>query len=147
MLALAGFIKLGSDISEMIWLEKTHARLERKTQALYQELFPGSRLLPGRARTQTKNKLEGLQSLTGSNDFTFLLVTTTGLLANQRAKIEELEYREGQLTTVLTLNDFAHLDKVRQRLQKDTSINVRVKQSGARGDKVQVRFEISKVTS
>jgi type II secretory pathway component PulL len=75
------------------------------------------------------------------------LVTTADLLANQRAKVEELEYREGQLTTVLTLNDFSHLDKVRQRLQKDPSIDVSVKQSGARGSKVQVRFVISRAAS
>lgn len=147
MLALAGFIKLGSDISEIVWLEKSQARLESKTQTLYQKLFPGARLLPGRARAQTKNKLQSLQSVAGGNDFTFLLVTTAGLLANQRATLEELDYREGQLTAVLTLNDFSHLDKVRQRLQKDPSINVSVKQSGARGNKVQARFVISRAAS
>ena len=89
----------------------------------------------------------GLQAGTGGNDFTFLLATASGILKNQQAKVEELDYREGVLITVLTLNDFAHLDRIRQLLQQDASIDVSLKQSGARGDKVQVRFEISRATT
>jgi type II secretory pathway component PulL len=128
-------------------LQQKQTRVEQMTQTLYQELFPGSRLLPGRVRTQTKSKLEGLQSLTGGNDFAFLLVATAGLLKNQQATVQELEYREGVLTTVLTLNDFAHLDRLRLRLQNNSSIDVKIKQSGSRGDKVQARVEIRKVMS
>ena len=104
-------------------------------------------MLVGRARVQTRNRLLSLQAGAGGNDFTYLLVTTSGLLKNQHATVEEIDYREGSLTAVLTLNDFAHLDRIRQRLQKDPSIAVNLKQSGARGSKVQVRFEISRVTT
>ena len=145
MILLAGFIKLGSDISELVWLQKTQIQIEQNTQSLYQELFPGSKLLAGRARVQTRNKLMTLQTGAGGNDFTYLLVTTSGLLKNQQVTIEELDYREGNLITVMTLSDFAHLDRIKQRLQKDPTIAVNLKQSGARGNKVQVRFEISRV--
>jgi len=144
MIALAGFIKLSSDVGELVWLDKTNARREQSIQSLYQELFPGSKLLPGRARVQTKNKIDGLQNRSAGNDFTYLLVTTAGLLKNQQAVVEELDYRQGRLLAVLTLNDFAHLDKIRQRLQNNPSIKVSLKQSGARGSKVQARFEISR---
>jgi general secretion pathway protein L len=147
MIALAGFIKLGSDIAELVWLQKTQAQLEQNMQSLYQEFSPGSKMLAGRARVQTRNRLLSLQAGAGGNDFTYLLVTTSGLLKNQHATVEEIDYREGSLTAVLTLNDFAHLDRIRQRLQKDPSISVNLKQSGARGSKVQVRFEISRVTT
>jgi general secretion pathway protein L len=145
MILLAGFIKLGSDIAELVWLQKTQTQIEQNTQSLYQELFPGSKLLAGRARVQTRNKLMTLQAGAGGNDFTYLLVTTSGLLKNQQVNVEEVDYREGRLITVLTLNDFAHLDRIKQRLQKDPAIAVNLKQSGARGNKVQVRFEISRV--
>ena len=147
MAAVAGLITLGTDLTEMIWLQKTQARLEQNMQSLYQEFFPGSKLLAGRARVQTRNNMLGLQAGTGGNDFTFLLATASGILKNQQAKVEELDYREGVLITVLTLNDFAHLDRIRQLLQQDASIDVSLKQSGARGDKVQVRFEISRATT
>lgn len=145
MIVLAGFIKLGSDITELAWLMKTQANIQQNTQYLYQELFPGSKLLAGRARVQTRNKLMSMQAGTGSNDFTYLLVTTGGLLKNQKVDVEELDFRDGNLITVLTLSDFAHLDRIKQRLQKDPTIAVNLKQSGARGNKVQVRFEISRV--
>jgi general secretion pathway protein L len=145
MILLAGFIKLGSDIAELVWLQKTQTQIEQNTQSLYQELFPGSKLLAGRARVQTRNKLMSLQGGAGGNDFTYLLVTTSGLLKNQQVNVEEIDYREGNLIAVLTLNDFAHLDRIKQRLQKDPTIAVNLKQSGARGSKVQVRFEISRV--
>jgi hypothetical protein len=76
-----------------------------------------------------------------------LLVTTSGLLKNQKATVEELDYRQGNLITVLTLNDFAHLYRIKQQLQKEPSIDVKLKQSGARGNKVQVRFVISRVAT
>lgn len=145
ILVLASFIKFGADIAELSWLQKTQAQLEQDMQTLYQEFFPGSKMIAGRARVQTRNKLLGLQAGAGGNDFTYLLVTTSALLKNQKATIEELDYREGNLITVLTLNDFAHLDKIRQRLQKDPSLDVSLKQSGARGNKVQARFEIRRV--
>ncbi len=144
MIALAGFIKLASDVGELVWLDKTNARREQAIQTLYQGLFPGSKLLPGRARVQTKNKIDSMQNLSAGNDFTYLLVTTTDLLKNQQVVVEELDYRQGRLLTVLTLNDFAHLDRIRQRLQSNASIEVSLKQSGARGSKVQARFEISR---
>ena len=147
MLVLAGFIKLGIDFTELIWLQKTQVQLEQNMQSLYQEFFPGSKMIAGRARAQTRNKMLSLQSGSGGNDFTYLLVTTSGLLKNQKAKVEELDYRQGNLTTVLTLNDFAHLDKIKQRLQKEPSIDVKLKQSSARGNKEQVRFEISRVAT
>ncbi len=145
MIVLAGFIKLGSDIAELVWLQKTQTQIQQNTQSLYQELFPGSKLLAGRARVQTRNKLMSLQAGAGGNDFTYLLATTSGLLKNQQVTVEELDYREGNLITVMTLSDFAHLDRIKQQLQKDPSIAVNLKQSGARGNKVQVRFEISRV--
>jgi type II secretory pathway component PulL len=144
MIVLAGFIKQGSDVAELVWLQKTNTQLEQSMQSLYQELFPGSKLLPGRARVQTRNKIDSMLNQSVGNDFTYLLVTTAGLLKNQQAVVEELDYRQGRLLTVLTLNDFAHLDKIRQRLQNNTSIEVSLKQSGARGSKVQARFEISR---
>jgi len=145
MIVLAGFIKLGSDIAELVWLQNTQSQIKQDTAALYQEYFPGSKLIAGRARVQTRNKLMSLQAGSGGNDFTYLLITTSGLLKNQRVNIEELDYREGNLITVMTLNDFAHLDRIKQRLQKDPTIAVNLKQSGARGNKVQARFEISRV--
>jgi general secretion pathway protein L len=147
MLVLAGFIKLGSDFAELAWLQKTQDQLEQNMQSLYQEFFPGSKMVAGRARAQTRTRMLSLQSGSGGNDFTYLLVTTSALLKNQKAKVEELDYRQGHLTTVLTLNDFAHLDRIRQRLQKEPSIDVKLKQSGARGNKVQVRFEISRLAT
>ncbi|MCK5359151.1 MAG: hypothetical protein KAJ95_00910, partial [Gammaproteobacteria bacterium] len=144
-IALAGFIKVGSDITELVWLQNTQVEIKQNTAALYQEYFPGSKLIAGRARVQTRNKLKSLQAGSGGNDFSYLLVTTSGLLKNQRVSIEELDYREGNLIAVMTLNDFSHLDRIKQRLQKDPTIAVNVKQSGARGNKVQVRFEISRV--
>lgn len=142
MLLLAGLITIGSDFAELFWLQKTQVKLEKNMQSLYQEFFPGSKMLAGRARAQTRNKMLSLQKGAGSNDFTFLLVTTSGILRNQKTTVEELDYREGNLITVLTLNDFAHLDRITERMQKDPSIDVSLKQSGARGNKVQVRFEI-----
>ena len=147
MFLLAGLITIGSDYAELVWLQKTQVKLENNMQSLYQEFFPGSKLLAGKARVQTRNKMLSLQAGAGGNDFTYLLVTTSGLLKNQQATVEELDYREGNLITVLTLNDFAHLDRIRQRLQKEPSIDVKLKQSGARGDKVQVRFEISRLAT
>ena len=147
VIVLAGFIKLGSDVAELVWLQKTNTQLEQSMQSLYQELFPGSKLLPGRARVQTRNKIDSMQNQSVGNDFTYLLVTTTGLLKNQQVVVEELDYRQGHLLTVLTLNDFAHLDKIRQRLQSNTSMVVSLKQSGARGSKVQARFEISRAAT
>ena len=147
MILLAGFIKIGSDIAELVWLQKTQVQLEQNMQSLYQEFFPGSKMIAGRARAQTRNKMLSLQAGSGGNDFTYLLVTTSGLLKNQKATVEELDYRQGNLITVLTLNDFAHLDRIRQRLQKEPSIDVKLKQSGARGNKVQVRFEISRLAT
>ncbi len=144
MIALAGFIKLGSDVAELVWLQQTNAKTEQSMQSLYQELFPGSKLLPGRARVQTKNKIDGLLNRSAGNDFTYLLVTTADLLQGQQVVVEELDYRKGGLTTVLTLNDFAHLDRIQQRLGSTASLDVRLKQSGARGSKVQARFEISR---
>ncbi len=144
MIALAGFIKLGSDVAELVWLQKTNTQLEQSMQSLYQELFPGSKLLPGRARVQTKNKIDSLQNRSAGNDFTYLLVTSSALLKSQQVTYEELDYRDGQLVAVLTLNDFAHLDRVRQKLQDDPSLNVSLKQSGARGNKVQARFVITR---
>ncbi|MEA1888785.1 MAG: type II secretion system protein GspL [Pseudomonadota bacterium] len=144
MIALAGFIKLGSDVAELVWLQKTNTQLEQSMQSLYQELFPGSKLLPGRARVQTKNKIYSLQNRSAGNDFTYLLVTSSALLKSQQVTYEELDYRDGQLVAVLTLNDFAHLDRVRQKLQDDPSLNVSLKQSGARGSKVQARFVITR---
>lgn len=144
MVALAAFIKLGSDVTELVWLQQANAKTELSMQSLYQELFPGSKLLPGRARIQTKNKMDGLLNRSAGNDFTYLLVTTSGLLKGQQVVVEELDYRKGGLTTVLTLNDFAHLDRIQQRLRSITSLDVRLKQSGARGSKVQARFEISR---
>ncbi|MGB5308462.1 MAG: type II secretion system protein GspL [Arenicellales bacterium] len=147
MLMLAGFVKLGSDITELVWLQKTQVQLEQSMQSTYQEFFPGSKMIAGRARVQTRNKILGLQSGSDGNDFTYLLVTTSSLLKNQKATVEELDYRQGNLITVLTLNDFAHLDRIKQQLQKEPSIDVKLKQSGARGNKVQVRFEISRVAA
>ncbi len=147
MIALAGFIKLGSDVVELLWLQKTNTQIEQSMQSLYQELFPGSKLLPGRARVQTKNKINGLLNRSAGNDFTYLLVTTADLLKNQQVIVEELDFRQGRLLTVLTLDDFAHLDRIRQRLQNNTSIEVNLKQSGARGSKVQARFEISRAAT
>ncbi len=147
MIALAGFIKLGSDVVELLWLQKTNTQIEQSMQSLYQELFPGSKLLPGRARVQTKNKINSLQNRSAGNDFTYLLVTTADLLKNQQVIVEELDYRQGRLLTVLTLDDFAHLDRIRQRLQNNISIEVNLKQSGARGSKVQARFEISRAAT
>lgn len=147
MIVLAGFIILGSDVGELVWLQRTNTHLERSMQSLYQELFPGSKLLPGRARIQTKNKIDSLQNLSAGNDFTYLLVTTASLLKNQHVVVEELDYRQGRLLTVLTLDNFAHLDRIRQRLQNNTSIEVSLKQSGARGNKVQARFEISRAAT
>lgn len=144
MIVLAACIKIGSDVGELVWLQKTQAQIEQNMQSLYQEFFPGSRLLSGRARVQTRNKLASLQSATGSSDFTYLLVTTSGLLNRQRVTVEEIDYREGRFVAVLTLDDFAHLDRVSQQLQKEPSITVSLKQSGARGNKVQARFEISR---
>ncbi len=147
VIVLAGFIKLGSDVGELLWLQKTNTQLEQSIQSLYQELFPGSKLLPGRVRVQTKNKIDRLQNLSAGNDFTYLLVTTARLLKNQQVVVEELDYRQGRLLTVLTLDNFAHLDRIRQRLQNNTSIKVSLKQSGARGNKVQARFEISRAAT
>ena len=136
-----------SDVGELVWLRETNTQLELSMQSLYQELFPGSKLLPGRARVQTKNKIDSLQNLSADNDFTYLLVTTASLLKNQHVVVEELDYRQGRLLTVLTLDNFAHLDRIRQRLQNNTSIEVSLKQSGARGNKVQARFEISRAAT
>ncbi|NOY16030.1 MAG: hypothetical protein GXP23_03665 [Gammaproteobacteria bacterium] len=147
VIVLAGFIKLGSDVGELLWLQKTNTQLEQSIQSLYQELFPGSKLLPGRVRVQTKNKIDRLQNLSAGNDFTYLLVTTARLLKNQQVVVEELDYRQGRLLTVLTLDNFAHLDRIRQRLQSNPSIKVSLKQSGARGNKVQARFEISRAAT
>jgi general secretion pathway protein L len=144
MAALAAIISFGADIAEYSWLKRQNAELGQKIEAIYAETFPGSRIVPGRLRTQTGNHLKKIASLSGGDDFSYLLVTVSQLLRTQRAVIEEIDFRDGKLVTVLTLNDFSHMDRVRKTLEGSDAISVDLRQSGAKGNKVQARFEISR---
>lgn len=147
IVALAAVISFGSDVAELVWLKQKHAELGQQIDTVYAGMFPGSQVVPGRVRTQTETKLKKLASLSGGDDFTYLLVTVSGLLQNQQANLEEIDFRNGTLTTVLTLNDFSHMDRVQKTLQGNAGISVNLKQSGAKGNKVQARFEISRSVS
>ena len=140
---LALLIKLGGDAIELNWLSRTHDRLGQQITTLFQDLFPGARLVPGKARVQMQARLESLQRAGGDDDFARLLSAVAGRMSAAGARIEELRYQDGKLDVICTLRDFAHLDRVRQSLEQQTGFEVRLVQSGARGNQVQARFEIS----
>lgn len=140
---LAVIIKFAGDIAELGWLTRTHERLNEDAASLYKNMFPGAKLIPGKARAQMKNRVEELRLQHGRSEFTALMTSAGKLLKKEGAKVEELQYRKNILTAVCTMRDFSHLDKVKQAFQKDASINARLVQSGARGNNVQARFEIT----
>ena len=143
IILLAVLVKIAGDVAELNWLTRTHERLDEKAATLYQNLFPGTKLIPGKARVQMKNRVDELRLQHGRSEFTALLSSTGKLLKKAGVNVEELQYRKNILIAVCTMRDFSHLDKVKQVLQKDASINAKLVQSGAKGNKVQARFEIT----
>ena len=144
VLAIVGLFALaGIDAAEYTWLKSQQDRIEMATSELYQELFPGSRLIAGKARVQTQSRIDELQARHGSNEFRVLLTPTADILKSAGAKVDELQYRDNTLSVVVSLRNFSHLDILKKRLEGEASLVTRLVQSGARGDKVQARFEIS----
>jgi general secretion pathway protein L len=143
LLVLALLIKLAGDFAELNWLTQRHERLLEKTASLYQQLFPGARVVPGKVRVQLKNRIEELRQGHGGSEFSQLLMFAGKRLMQAGARIEELQFRDGMLVLVCTMGDFSQLDAVKQALQNESSIDARLVQSGAKGNKVQARFEIT----
>lgn len=143
MVVLALLVKFAGDFAELTWLKESHQRLQQETAGLYQQLFPGARVVPGKVRVQLKNKLEELRQVHGGSEFSQLLISAGKRLMHAGARIEELQFRDGMLVLVCTMRDFSQLDAVKQALQNESSIDTRLVQTGAKGNKVQARFEIT----
>ena len=147
LVMLVALVMVAGDIAEYAWFSRAQQNLHDESQAIYQELFPDSRMVAGKTRVQMKNRINELKQQHGRSEFTLLLTNAGRVLKRTGASIEELKYKDDTLVVTCTLRDFSHLDKVKQALRDDPWINARLVQSGARGDKVQARFEITGLAS
>jgi len=139
--AVALLTYLAADLVELNWLSRTRADIEKKMEASFHELFPGARLVAGKVRVQLKNRIEALNHKRDGNVLVMLLTSAGKRLRESGVRIEELQFRDGQLMVVCTMRDFSHLDAVKQALNDDSSLDVRLIRSGARGSRVQAQFE------
>lgn len=137
-------IKLGSDGAEYFWLTKRNQQLDNQIQQIWGQTFPGARAVdPFTARTQMENRLNSLRSgVTGSGDFQQLLSVVSKAIPNSQAKVEEVAFRDNELTLTTSTADFAGLDQFKKMIERSQDIQVELKSSSSRDNRVSGQFKL-----
>lgn len=134
------FVGLGWNVQT---LRAEQAALEERMVEVYQQTFPGGRIVDPRRQMETA--LRGLSSgPDGSgSDLQALLTRAAPALANEEGlSIQGLRYQAGRLDLDLHLADLQGLDRLKQQLEQEAGWSVDIQSASARDDRVESRILI-----
>nr|WP_274377160.1 type II secretion system protein GspL [Ectothiorhodospira magna] len=141
-LALVQFIALGWELRS---LQAEQERLAQHITGIFQQTFPGSRVVDPRRQMQTAlNSLQQNQGNDPAASGLVALLTATGpvLAAESGLVIQSLRYQPGRLDLDLHLADLQSLDRLRQRLESNPGWSVDIQSASTREDRVDSRILI-----
>lgn len=134
------FVGLGWNLQT---LQSEQAALEERMVEVYQQTFPGGRIVDPRRQMETA--LRGLSSGTdgSGSDLQDLLTRAAPALAGEEGlSIQGLRYQAGRLDLDLHLGDLQGLDRLKQQLEQEAGWSVDIQSASARDNRVESRILI-----
>lgn len=134
------FVGLGWNLQS---LRAEQAALEERMVEVYQQTFPGGRIVDPRRQMETA--LRGLSSGPDGihSDLQDLLAQAAPALADAEGlSIQGLRYQAGRLDLDLHLADLQGLDRLKQQLEQKAGWSVDIQSASARDDRVESRILI-----
>ncbi len=143
VLALGFLLKMGIDGAEYWYLKKKNARMDRQITQIFNWAFPDiPRVVNPRA--QMERQLELLQSGdTGSGEFAQLLSAVAKSIPATRSNLQEIVFRNNEMTITCSVTDFAGLDRLQKFFESQPGVVVDLISSGSQDNKVSGRFKLS----
>lgn len=135
-------IQMASAGFERWQLSNEVARLQEDVKNVYLATFEGAKNVPN-PRAQMEQKLKELRGGSAGGGALFDLLAKAGpqFKAMPGIEIERVNYRAGQITVSITLQDLQKLDQLKQRLV-DQALTVDIQSATSRDGKVEARLEI-----
>ena len=119
-------------------------RINTELRQIFSDNFPGEPYLD-RPRSQLQNILNRLQKgQLNNSDFQLLMTLVSEVSPQYNAVVEELNYKDKEMTILFTVQDLSSLDRIRSAFNQSGKLTAELLSSGARDDKVNGRFKISK---
>ncbi|ANB01643.1 type II secretion system protein GspL [Ectothiorhodospira sp. BSL-9] len=134
------FVGLGWNL-QSLGAEQT--ALEERMIEVYQQTFPGGRIVDPRRQMETA--LRGLSSGpdgSGSDLQNLLTRAAPALAGEEGLSIQGLRYQAGRLDLDLHLRDLQGLDRLKQKLEQEAGWAVDIQSASARNDRVESRILI-----
>lgn len=143
LLAAVLVVQLASTGFEQWRLGKEVARLQADVKNVYLSTFEGAKNVPNpRAQMQQKlNELKG-GGAGGGAFFGLMAKAAPQFKAMAGLQIERVNYRAGEITVSITLQDLQKLDQLKQSLA-DQALTVDIQSAASRDGKVEARLQIT----
>ena len=114
VLALGFLLKMGIDAGEYFYLNKKNQRLDRQITQVFNWSFPDIPRVVN-PRVQMERQLELLQSGNrGSGEFAQLLSAVAKAVPATRSNLQEVVFRNEEMTITCSVSDFAGLDRFKK---------------------------------
>ncbi len=135
------FVASGYEYFQLASQEK---RLNEQIETVFRETFPdASRIV--NPRLQMEQRLKQLRSgYVGEGEFQVLLSAVARAIPVAQGKIEEISFRDNELTVTCITRDFAGLDTLKKKFAEDPLVAVELLSSGSRDNRVSGRFKIAR---
>lgn len=135
---------VGVDVYENYKLFLQNASVDRQIIQVFHETFPEIRRIVN-PRLQMEQKIRELQTGTvNAGEFQTLLASVARAIPVAKATLDEITFRDNAMLITCTTEDFAGLDRLRERFAKDQKIKVELISSGSRDNKVNARFRLQR---
>lgn len=137
-------LQAGLLATEYVRLERDQTVLGREITTLYEQTFPGSRLVPGQEKILMERGLAELRGSAGDEAGMLALLSRAGpvFTATQGLSLRALRYRNQTLDVDLVLPDLQTVDSLKQRLTQQAGLAVEIVSASARNDKVESRLSL-----
>ena len=143
VLALGFLLKMGIDGGEYFYLKKKNERLDRQITQIFNWSFPDIPRVVN-PRVQMERQLELLQSGNqGSGEFANLLSAVAKAVPATRSNLQEVVFRNKEMTITCSVSDFAGLDRLKKFFESQPGVSVDLISSGSQDNKVSGRFKLN----
>jgi len=144
MLAALLLISGGMTVVDYFKLSSEQTALKKHIEATYLAACPGAKRIvnPEAQMKQCLKKLRGGEG--GSDEGLLTMLSSVGdaLKSANGLQLQRISYRHGQLDMALAIADIQGLDQLKQRIIKESGLQVEILSATARGNLVEARLQL-----
>lgn len=134
----------GGTVADYIDLGKQQIALKKHIEQTYLAACPGAKRIvnPRAQMEQCLKKMRGGGATEDAGLLVMLSSVGAALKAANGLQLQRISYRNGQLDMALMMGDIQGLDQLKQRIMKETALQVEILSASSRNGRIEARLQL-----